>query len=82
MVTYDQSYQRFYVNGVEVYNAALSGAIGDSYTNDLRIGARNAPGTPTSPFKGYIAVVHIYNRSISAAEVLQNYNNGRQRFGI
>jgi hypothetical protein len=82
MVTYDQSYQRFYVNGVEVYNAALSGAIGDSFTNDLRIGARNAPGAPTSPFKGYISGVHIYNRSLSAAEVLQNYNNGRQRFGI
>jgi hypothetical protein len=82
MVTYDQSYQRFYVNGVEVYNASLSGAIGDSYAYDLRIGARNAPGAPTSPFKGYIAAVHMYNRSISAAEVLQNYNNGRSRFGV
>ena len=82
MVTYDQSYQRFYVNGVEVYNAALSGAIGDSYANDLRIGARGAPGAPSSPFKGYISVVHIYNRGLSAAEVLQNYNNGRARFGV
>lgn len=82
MVTYDQSYQRFYINGVEVYNAALSGAIGDSYANDLRIGARGAPGAPSSPFKGYIAVVHMYNRGISAAEVLQNFNNGRQRFGV
>jgi len=82
MVTYDQSYQRLYLNGVEVYNAALSGAIGNVYANDLRIGARNAPGAPTSPFKGYIAAVHMYNRSLTAAEVLQNFNNGRQRFGV
>jgi hypothetical protein len=82
MVTYDQSFQRLYLNGVEVYSAALSGAIGDSYTNDLRIGARGAPGASSSHFKGYIAAVHVYNRSLSSAEVLQNYNNGRIRFGV
>jgi hypothetical protein len=82
MVTYDQSYQRLYINGSEAYNAALSGAIGNSYTNDLRIGARNAPGAPYSHFKGYIAAVHMYNRALSATEVLQNFNNGRQRFGV
>jgi hypothetical protein len=60
----------------------LSGAIGNSYTNDLRIGARNAPGAPYSHFKGYIAAVHMYNRALSATEVLQNFNNGRQRFGV
>jgi hypothetical protein len=82
MVTYDQSYQRLYVNGVEVYNAALSGAIGATYANDLRIGARNAPGSPTSPFLGYIAVAQVYNVALTAQEVLTLYNNGRQRFGV
>ncbi len=81
-LTYDQSYQRLYLNGAEVYNAALSGAIGNSYSNDLRIGARGAPSPPSSPFKGYIPIVQIYNRGLSASEVLQNYNAGRQRFGI
>jgi hypothetical protein len=80
MVTYDQSYQRLYVNGVEVYNAALSGAIGNVYSYDLRFGARNAPGTPTSPFKGYIPVMQVYNVALTASEVLELYNNGRQRF--
>jgi len=82
MVTYDQSYQRMYVNGVQVYSAALTGAIGNTYANDLRIGARNAPGSPTSVFKGYIARVEIYNVALSSTEVLQVFNNGRQRFGI
>ena len=81
-LTYDQSYQRLYLNGVEVYNAALSGAIGNTYSNDLRIGARSAPAAPSSLFKGYIPVVQIYNRALSAAEVLQNFNTDRQRFGI
>ena len=81
-LTYDQSYQRLYLNGSEVYYAALTGAIGTTSTADLRIGARGAPGAPTSPFKGYIPIVHVYNRALTATEVLQNFNNGRQRFGV
>jgi hypothetical protein len=28
------------------------------------------------------AISHFYNRALTAAEILQNYNNGRQRFGV
>jgi len=33
-------------------------------------------------FKGKISVVKIYNRALSAAEVQQNFNATRSRFGI
>ena len=82
MLTYDQQYQRLYINGVEVYSAALSGAIGNVYSNDLRIGARGAPGAPGSLFNGSIPVVKVYNRALTADEVTQNFSAQRNRFGI
>ena len=80
MLTYDQVYQILYVNGAEVYRAALSGAIGNVYSNDLRIGARGAPGAAYGFFNGSIPVVKVYNRALSASEVLQNFNSYPQYF--
>jgi hypothetical protein len=34
------------------------------------------------PYLGYVSSAMIYNRSLSANEILQNFNNGRIRFGI
>ena len=33
-------------------------------------------------FAGYIATVYNYNRALSAAEVLQNYNAQKARLGL
>ena len=33
-------------------------------------------------FNGGVSIVRIYNRALSATEILQNYNNGRARFGV
>jgi hypothetical protein len=82
MLTYDQSYQRLYVNGVQVYSAALSGAIGNVYSEPLRIGARGGTGSAYGFFNGSIPVVKVYNRALSANEVLQNFNAQKTRFGI
>lgn len=82
MVTYDQSFQRLYVNGTQVYSAALSGPIGNLYANDLRIGARGAPGSAYGFFNGSIPVVKIYNRALSAGEVRDNYNHYKTRFNL
>jgi len=82
MLTYDQSYQRLYVNGVEVYSAALSGAIGNVYSEPLRIGARGGSGAPYDFFNGQIPVVKIYNRALSAGEVKQNYNHYKTRYNL
>lgn len=82
MLTYDQSYQRLYVNGVQVYSAALSGAIGNVYSEALRIGARGGNGAAYGFFNGQIPVVKIYNRALSAGEVKQNYNFYKTRFSL
>jgi hypothetical protein len=81
-ITYNQVYQKMYVNGVEVFSEALTGAVGNNNALDLRIGARGAPGAPGSLFTGYIPVLLIYNRALTAAEVLSNYNSQKSRFGL
>jgi len=81
-VTYNQVYQKMYVNGLEVYSTPLTGAVGNNNALDLRIGARGAPGAPGSLFVGSIPVILIYNRALTAAEVLSNYNSQKSRFGL
>jgi hypothetical protein len=80
MVTYDQSYQRLYVNGIEVYSAALSGAIGNVHSEPLRIGARGGSASAYGFFNGSIPVVKVYNRALSASEVFQNFSSYPQYF--
>jgi len=49
----------------------------------LRIGSYNTTDNePTSSFNGNISQVSIYNRALSAAEVSQNYNSLKHRFGL
>jgi len=42
----------------------------------------NEPNLTSYPWIGDIAIVQIYNRILTTDEILQNYNNGRQRFGV
>jgi hypothetical protein len=63
--TYDGTTARFFVNGVEVANRAVSGSIGAS---DLwRIGAYSSPAGGF--FDGTIDDVRIYNNALSAAQI-------------
>ena len=69
-----------YKNGIQIgspvtsfssiVSSAFNGVIGDE------------DSTVTTPFKGNIASVQIYNRSLNAIEVLQNYNSTKSRFGL
>ena len=65
-------------------NSSESGAWGDSEYREIRIGANDydvaSPGSGTR-MKGEIAIVMVYNRELSDAEVQQNYNAHRYRFG-
>lgn len=78
--TYDGGTSRAWVNGVEVWSSGQSGTIPSAtyvvgtYGSGLTDGVHN--------FQGQIAVARIYNRALSATEILQNYNNGRSRFGV
>ena len=71
-----------YKDGVETQyriSSLSSGTI--LYTaNQFYVGARYSTGF--EPFRGDIAQVSIYNRALSAQEVLQNYNATKSRFGL
>jgi PKD repeat protein len=68
VATYDGSYQRLYVNGVQVAQKAQSGQIQQS-SGVLRIGGNSVWG---EYFDGYIDEVRIYNRALTATEVSNN----------
>ncbi len=63
---------KWYVNGVEDNSESYTSVAG---TNDtpLKIGARGT--TPVDFFKGKIDDVQVYNRALSAEEVVSIYNN-------
>jgi hypothetical protein len=73
---------KIYVNGVEDYTASYSGTI--TYFDRITIGQRfyGSVYQGGSTFNGNISSVKIYNRALTAAEIQQNFNALRGRFGI
>ena len=71
-----------YKNGIETsYAVTVLSTNTLIYTYpQFNVGYRDA-GTP-DPYTGNISVVQIYNRALSASEVLQNYNATKTRFGL
>jgi hypothetical protein len=67
-----------YVNGV-VQQTVSSYTYGTNTASLLCVGVF---GTLNEPYLGRINPIYIYNRALSAAEVLQNFNTDRQRFGV
>jgi hypothetical protein len=68
----------FYVNGL--FNVTITYNFNSSTSSTaVDIGGSNRNGYP---FNGNIAQVSIYNRALSAAEVQQNFNATRGRYGI
>jgi outer membrane protein assembly factor BamE (lipoprotein component of BamABCDE complex) len=67
---------------VSVYfNGVLDGT--SSNTSNLTEGGfRLARNITTSYLNGNLALVQIYNRALSATEILQNYNATKTRFGL
>jgi hypothetical protein len=68
--TYDGRMQRLYINGIEVANQATTGAIQVS-NGPVRIGGNSVWG---EAFQGRIDEVRIYNRALSAIELLADMN--------
>lgn len=74
--TFDGSTARIYVNGTQ-------SAQYNSTTISYGVYARQISGTTFSgPILGNVASVRNYNVALTAAEVLQNFNATRARFGI
>lgn len=87
MFSRNDSTLRLYVNGTEVRNASdtLTGSITNS--QEVWIGRSAFTGggiSPTGnyPYSGSISEVMIYNRVLTAAEILQNYDATKSRFGL
>lgn len=70
-ITITRSNGNFYKNGV-FYNSSTSSTTSDKA---LRLG-----GVPGAYFNGRIGPVRIYNKTLSASEILQNYNATKSRY--
>ena len=68
---------RIYLNAILKKTGASTSTIGS--VSNFRMGT-NTSGTEV--YSGNIAQVQLYNRALSAAEIQQNYNALRGRFGI
>lgn len=80
--TFTSGYQAVYVNGVLVGSNTLTGTLGTN-TNGCSIGVYGGfNGTRGYYLNGTISNVKVYNRVLSAAEVLQNFNALRGRYGL
>jgi hypothetical protein len=68
---------RLYVNGnLESTSASTTTFTG---TGGILIGAFNDAG---NLWNGRIASIGVYNRALSASEILQNYNAQKSKFGL
>lgn len=81
VLTYDRVNVKMYVNGVQVLSSALTQYIRVAAFADSVINIGQA-GTNYPLFDGTIYSTSIYNRALSATEVLQNFNTHRGRFRI
>jgi hypothetical protein len=67
-----------YING-KLQNTIALGNLSIS-SNSVRIGS--SPDSFWSKFTGNVSTFSIYNRELSATEILQNYNATKSRFGL
>ena len=67
----------FYVNGAAVGTSSITSP--SSYTGSDYIG--NNSGA-TNTFDGNIGVVRLYRNTLTAAQVLKNYNSLKKRYGL
>ena len=76
--TYNREQAKIYFNGVEVASSNYTEApynLGNTFT----IGAYDSGGYNLN---GFISNAQLYNRALSATEILQNYNATKGRFGL
>ena len=81
--TYDGTTNRLYVNGVDVFDATPN-ALSIPASATLILGHRPSAGagTTNSDFGGDIGELQVYNKTLSATEVLQNFNATRGKYGV
>ena len=84
-VTADGTNTKIYANG-NLDNTASQGSGAITSSAGLSVGSYLSNGTPPSPslffHNGKISIFSVYNRALTAAEILQNYNSTKGRFGL
>lgn len=80
--TYDGANKYIYVNGVQVATVAQTGTITVN-ANGSSIGVYGGSnGSRGYYYNGSLSEIRIYNRALSAAEVLRNFNSTRSVYGV
>jgi hypothetical protein len=79
-LTYSNSTYYQYLNGTQTYTT--SSATNSIYYVSNYVGIGRDANAASSFFTGNIGQVLIYNRALSATEILQNYNATKTRFGL
>ena len=77
--TYNGTTLALYQNGQQLATTSLSGVINTGGTLTINIG-RNT--SAAAYFNGSMGIARIYNRGLSASEVLQNFDANKSRFGL
>ena len=78
--TYENSNYRLYRNGVLIQTLTSFGALNFNFNSNVQLGYRHLGSS--GYLSATIAQGIIYNRVLSASEVLQNYNATKGRFGL
>ena len=73
------THKKIYINGVIDKTTTITNDV-DSNSANIDIGRRDWNGNLDRYFYGSIANIQIYNRALSASEVLHNYNALKGRF--
>ena len=83
-VTIDGSDNKVFLNGIEEGSTSCSGNMiffsGNTSPNPRSFVGAFYTTSPTQEFNGKISNITIYNKALSAVEVLQNYNALKNRF--
>ncbi len=87
VTTFDGRFVRLYVDSQiksTVDIGSVNQVIGYNNSNSIIIGAEASGSTTPSGsyWDGKIGTTLIYNRALTAAEVLQNFNNTKSKFGL
>ena len=75
-VLFSDGSRKLYLNGAEILSE--SGGLGNNSTAEFSVGCVNT----NHWVSGQIPIVMQYNRTLSSAEVLQNFNAQKARFGL
>jgi hypothetical protein len=80
--TYTSGSRILYINGVQVSSDTQTGTIATN-SSGMSIGAYGGnSGSNGYFYNGALSICRVYNRVLPAAEVLQNFNATRGRYGV